>query len=41
MANENLHKDSDIPTSSETIEVLHNRVSVRTFNFEPVHEAQV
>jgi nitroreductase len=41
MANENLHANSDIPTSSETIEVLHNRVSVRTFKPEPVPEAQV
>jgi len=41
MANENLHAYSDIPTSSETIEVLRNRVSVRTFKPEPVREAQV
>ncbi len=41
MANENLHGTPDIATSSETIEMLHNRVSVRTFRADPVPEAQI
>ena len=41
MANENPHADPDIATTSETIEVLHNRVSVRAFKPEPVSEAQI
>jgi len=41
MANENLHADPHIATTSETIEVLHKRVSVRAFKPEPVREAQV
>jgi FMN reductase (NADPH) len=41
MANENLNADADIVTTSETIEVLHNRVSVRAFKPDPVPEAQI
>jgi nitroreductase len=41
MANENQNADPGIPTTSETIEVLHNRVSVRAFVPDPVPEAQI
>jgi nitroreductase len=41
MANEIPPADPGISTTSETIEVLHNRVSVRAFAAEPVPEAQI
>ena len=41
MADEQRHPDLDDRTTSETIEVLHNRVSVRTFRPDPVPEAQI
>ena len=41
MANENPHAVSDIATTSETIEVLRNRVSVRTFKSDPLPDSQI